>query len=281
MQSLRVFGSDKSHPSNKSHAPPDAPEESRDAVMYPVANDLISRQHKEHNTAAVAVVWSSVDDAVTWMRAVYATDQGQLLSRNTTSETQTHGSSHANCSVQPWLQPCAWLASLSCARLYTSHFGTWPGGRLWSPRLQPGAAHRRFPWPRARVPPATAAARPPAQCVVCIFLPNEGGYLVGRGAAGFATWGSLGELSRRGPSIPPARLQPCAAHRRFPRPRARVPPATAARPPACSMRAGAVGWNDGGCLVGRGAAGFATWRSLGELDSGPWRVQITGIRTPS
>ncbi|KAJ7829668.1 hypothetical protein B0H14DRAFT_2593900 [Mycena olivaceomarginata] len=117
--------------------------------------------------------------------------------------------------------------------------------QLWSPRLQPGAAHRRFPWPRARVPPATAAARPPAQCVVCIFLPNEGGCLVGRGAAGFATWGSLGELSRRGPSIPPALVASATAMRRppplspAPRPRS---PCHCCRPPAWSMRAGAVGW---------------------------------------
>ncbi|KAJ7752529.1 hypothetical protein B0H14DRAFT_2635754 [Mycena olivaceomarginata] len=36
--------------------------------------------------------------------------------------------------------------------------------QLWSPRLH--AAQHRFPRPRACVPPAAAAARPPAQCVV-------------------------------------------------------------------------------------------------------------------
>ncbi|KAJ7877126.1 hypothetical protein B0H14DRAFT_2567957 [Mycena olivaceomarginata] len=84
--------------------------------------------------------------------------------------------------------------------------------QLWSPRLQPGAAHRRFPWPRARVPPAAAAARPPAQCVVWRAFPPRSINPASSGRLGYS------------------RAPPTAA---FPGPRARVPPATAAaRPPA-------------------------------------------------
>ncbi|KAF8146746.1 hypothetical protein K438DRAFT_1780588 [Mycena galopus ATCC 62051] len=78
MRSLLGFG--KSQPSNKSHAPPDTSGESEDAVMYRVAKDRSSRQHKEPSTIAVAyTVGSSVDNAVTFMRTVYATDEGQLF----------------------------------------------------------------------------------------------------------------------------------------------------------------------------------------------------------
>ncbi|KAF7358834.1 Programmed cell death protein 6 [Mycena sanguinolenta] len=80
MPSFQFWGSDKSKPSNKSHAPPDAPEESREAVIYREANERISRQHKQHNTIAVAyAVGSSVDDAIGFIRAVYGTDEGQLF----------------------------------------------------------------------------------------------------------------------------------------------------------------------------------------------------------
>ncbi|KAF8146752.1 hypothetical protein K438DRAFT_1780593 [Mycena galopus ATCC 62051] len=77
-----LWGFAKSQPSNKSYAPPDASEESEDAVMYRIAKDHSSRQHKEHSTIGPAVakaIESSVGDAVTCMRAVYATDQGQLF----------------------------------------------------------------------------------------------------------------------------------------------------------------------------------------------------------
>ncbi|KAJ7814980.1 hypothetical protein B0H14DRAFT_2603799 [Mycena olivaceomarginata] len=125
-------------------------------------------------------------------------------------------------------------------------------GRLGYSRAQPTAA---FPGPAPACPLPLLPARPPAQCVVCICLPNEGGYLVGRGVAGFATWGSLGELFRRGPSIPPALVASATAARRppplspAPRPRS---PCHCCRPPACSMRAGAVVWNE---AAGLGSGG--------------------------
>ncbi|KAJ7882964.1 hypothetical protein B0H14DRAFT_2565047 [Mycena olivaceomarginata] len=158
-------------------------------------------------------------------------------------------------------------------------------GRLGYSRAQPTAA---FPGPAPAFP---LPLLPPARLLNALY-----GWL-----PGWARGGGLCYMGIARRAFPPRSINPASSGRlgysrappiaAFPGPAPAFP--LPLLPPARLLNAGwcrwMVGWlpsstaarNDGGCLVGRGAAGFATWRSLGELDSGPWRVQITGIRTPS